>query len=519
MQRLPDRDVVLLGIGHTNAQILRTWRMRPPPSVRLTCVSNDVVATYSGMLPGVLAGQYPPAQMEIDLVRLCAAASARLVVTEICGLDVSGRKLLLTGRPPLPFDVLSIGVGSVPSYHGAEIIDGTRLLPVKPMQTFLHRLDERLRQASNERRGAPIRVVIVGGGAGGVELALCLPRRLHALLGDDARIEQTLVSGDGRIVPGSLEATARRVHRALARRGVGLAAGRRVVRVEGGQLTLDNGTIVGADLILWTTGAAAPPILATLGLPTDARGFLLTADTLQTTSGAPVFAVGDTGTIAASPTPKAGVYAVRQGPVLWENIQRMLAGQSLRRYTPQRGFLKLLNTGDGRAIGEWKGASFDGRWCWRLKDYIDRRFMDPYQNGATTSMTGGRDEPPSTAVMRCAGCGGKVGASVLSRVLARLHIPSNPHVLVGLDQPDDAAVVRPPEGHPVTVTVDFFSRRSTTRISSGASPRSMRRATSSRWAPRPGARWRWSLCRSAHRGSRRNCCISCSPVAWKNSGR
>ena len=457
MRSLPDKDVVLLGLGHTNAQVLRMWRMRQSPGVRLTCVSSDAVATYSGMLPGVLAGQYPPARMEIDLVRLCVAAGARLVMADARGLDIAGQKLLFADRPPLPFDVLSIGIGSVPSYHGVEIVDGTRLLPVKPMQTFLARLDERLRLASDEWRGAPIRVAIVGGGAGGIELVLCLPHRLRTLLGDDARIEQILVSGDERIVPGSLEATARRVHRVLARRGVGLVSGRRVVRVEGCQLALDDGTIVGADLIIWATGAAAPPALATLGLPTDARGFLLTTDTLQTTSGASVFAVGDTGTIVTSPTPKAGVYAVRQGPVLWENIQRMLAGRPLRRYRPQRGFLKLLNTGDGRAIGEWKGVSFDGRWCWRLKDYIDRRFMDKYQTDTPMSMTGGRDELPSATDMRCAGCGGKVGASVLSRVLDRLHIPPSAHVLVGLERPDDAAVVRPPGGHPVTVTVDFFA--------------------------------------------------------------
>ena len=457
MHTLPDRDVVLLGIGHTNAQVLRMWRMRPPPSVRLTCVSNYAIATYSGMLPGVLAGQYPRERMEIDLVRLCAAAGARLVVADACGLDMAGQRLLFANRPPLPFDVLSIGIGSVPTYHGVEIVDGTRLLPIKPMQTFLDRIDERLQQASDERRGAPIRVAIVGGGAGGIELALCLPSRLRTLLGDDARIEETIVSGDERIVPGSLEGTARRIRRVLDRRGVGLAAGRRVVRVDDGELALDDGTIVSADLILWATGAAAPPSLATFGLPIDARGFLLTTDTLQTTSGAPVFAVGDTGSIASSPSSKAGVYAVRQGPVLWENIQRMLAGRPLQKYTPQRGFLKLLNTGDGGAIGEWKGASFGGRWCWRLKDYIDRRFIDKYQRYTPMTMTDGSDERLSATDMRCAGCGGKVGASVLSRVLERLDIPPSEHVLVGLEQPDDAAVVRSPDGRPVTVTVDFFA--------------------------------------------------------------
>ena len=201
------------------------WRMRPPPGVRLTCVSNCAVATYSGMLPGVLAGQYPRQRMEIDLVRLCAASHARLVVSDVCGLEVAGQKLLFTSRPPLPFDVLSIGVGSVPTYEGVEVVDGTRLLPVKPMQTFLDRLDERLRQASDERRGAPVRVAVVGGGVGSIELALCLPSRLRTLLGDDVRIEETIVSGNERIVPGSLEGTARRIQRMLERRGIGVAAG------------------------------------------------------------------------------------------------------------------------------------------------------------------------------------------------------------------------------------------------------------------------------------------------------
>jgi len=357
------------------------WRMQPTPGVRLTCVSNFPVVTYSGMLPGVLAGQYLPERMEIDLVRLTAAAGARLVVADVCGLDAAGRRLLFADRPALPFDVLAIGVGSVPSYHGVEIGNDARVLPIKPMQTLLARLDARLKLASDERNGLPIRIAIVGGGAGGVEMALCLLAHVRSLLGDEAKIEETIVSSE-RIVPDSLEGTARRAQRALARSGVAIADGRRVVTVDDRRLVLEGGSAVDADVILWATGAGAPPLLARLGLPTDSRGFLLTASTLQTTSGAPVFAVGDSGTITTSPVPKAGVYAVRQGAVLWDNIQRTLDGRPLRRYMPQRRFLKLINTGDGRAIGEWRGLSFEGAWCWRLKDYIDSRFMAQYQDYA-----------------------------------------------------------------------------------------------------------------------------------------
>lgn len=372
-------DIVLLGIGHTNAHVLNKWRTAPLPGARLTCVSSYEVATYSGMLPGVLAGQYARENMEINLVRLCAAAGASLVIGEVNGLDRFGKKLLFAGGARLPFNVLSIGIGSEPSYAGVDVIDRAGLVPVKPMQTFLDRFDERLHQAAGRRRGAPIRIAVVGGGAGGVELALCLPAYVRARLGDRGRFEQAVITSDERLLPGSLRGTARRVERALKRHGVRLLLSRRVVQVHSGHVAFDDGSIREADVILWLTSAAAPPLLADLGLPTDPSGFLLTTDGLQTTAGDPIFAVGDTGTLARTPTPKAGVFAVRQGPVLWENIRRSLDGEPPQPFSPQPKFLKLLNTGDGRAIGEWRGLSFEGAWAWWLKNAIDRRFVRRYQ--------------------------------------------------------------------------------------------------------------------------------------------
>lgn len=154
---------------------------------------------------------------------------------------------------------------------------------------------------------------------------------------------------------------------------------RLVTRIDGARITFNAGATMEADVVLWVTGPAAPPVLSRMSLPTDAGGFLLTKDTLQSTSGAAVFAVGDTGSIEGVPAPKAGVYAVRQGPVLWRNLQRMMSAVPLQPYVPQRTFLRLLNTGDGRAVGEWRGISFEGAWCRRLKDVIDQRFVERYQ--------------------------------------------------------------------------------------------------------------------------------------------
>ena len=373
------RDVVLLGVGHTHAHIVRTWRARPIPDARLICVSDFDVATYSGMLPGVLAGEYPPDAMTIDLRRFCDAAGAQLVIAQVKGLNVQDRQLVFADRPPLGFDVLSVGIGSVPSWRGVECVDASQVVPVKPMQTFLARLDARLRAAAVARGTTPLRIVTVGGGAGGIEVTLCLPARLRVQLGANARFEHTIVCGGPDILPGSSRGLVERVTRICRRRGVEIIRSRRVTRVDGAGITLDDGARMEADVIVWATGATAPPVLSNMGLPTDARGFLLTKDTLQSTGSASVFAVGDTGSIDGVPAPKAGVYAVRQGPVLWSNLQRVISTAPLRRYEPQRTFLRLLNTGDGRAVGEWRGISFEGVWCRRLKDIIDRRFVGRYQ--------------------------------------------------------------------------------------------------------------------------------------------
>jgi len=301
-----------------------------------------------------------------------------------------------------------------------------------------------------------LRIAVVGGGAGGVEIALCLKPRLRMLL-KDTPTRVTLIDAHDRVIGGIGRRTENLARRALEAGDIELELGQTVQRVTNGMVTLAGGRQVEFDLVLWATGAVAAPLLGQLDLETDDRGFLRTHPTLQTVSNEHVFAVGDTGTIDGSNTPKAGVYAVRQGPVLWDNIHRFIAERPLLDYRPQRDFLKLFNTGDGKAISEYQGLSFHAKWVWRLKDAIDSRFMDKYQDYEPMPMRPDVASPDTVAQMRCAGCGGKVGGSVLSRVLARLDVPASKHVLLGLDHPDDAAIVQPPGGRPVTLTVDFFA--------------------------------------------------------------
>lgn len=429
--------------------------MRPIRDCELVCISDYPIATYSGMMPAVLAGQVPVEQMEIDLVRLCQAANARLILDQVVGVDPVRREIRFLERPPLAYDLLSVGIGSRPTMAGVECDDPEMLISVKPMQTFLRRLKARLEAVEPGDR--PARIAVVGGGVGGIEVACCLERRLAeegAEWGMSHRPEITLVTGASEVGAGLRPSTIGRIAPVLNQRSLRTLRGARVQRVSHGELELNNGDRHPFDAVIWATSAAAAPVMDHLGLEQDERGFAWTRPTLQSVSSDDVFVVGDSGTVRENPTPKAGVYAVRQGPVLWDNLQRRLRRQPLRPYRPQSSFLKLINLGDGTAIGEYLGFSFHSRLAWRWKKSIDVRFMKMYQDYRPMEMK--PDPPPDPESMRCLGCGGKVGGALLSEVLAELDLPTHPEVLIGLDQPDDAAVIKT-SGEPLAVTTDFFA--------------------------------------------------------------
>jgi NADH dehydrogenase FAD-containing subunit len=274
--------------------------------------------------------------------------------------------------------VLSVGVGSMPA--GWNEFDSRSLVPIKPMQTLIDRLDGRLDRVLD--RGESPQITIVGGGVAGVEISLCLQARLKRRYPDaDARLR--IVTSSSEIADGMPTSGVGKLRRILAQRSIDVVPGFRVVDVTDRAVCDRQGRQIESNVIVWATGAAPPTVLGRLNLPTDDHGFVATHRSLRTIAQAPVFAVGDSGTILDDPSPKAGVYAVRQAPVLWHNLEATLRGEPLSDYRPQHDFLKILNTGDGKAFLQYKGLSFHARWCLMLKTWIDTRFIASYQAGET----------------------------------------------------------------------------------------------------------------------------------------
>ena len=460
------KDVVLVGAGHAHVAVLRMFGMKPVPGVRLTLITREVDTPYSGMLPGLVAGRYGFDDAHIDTGPLARFARARLYRDEAIGLDLGNRRVLCRARPPVAYDVLSLDIGSRPNVLGVPgAVAG--VIPVKPIDGFLPRFEKLRRDVAGGDGRA--RIALVGAGAAGVELILAVAQRLRqdmAGAGRDASgLSFTLVTGAADILPAFPLAFRAAFSRELAAHGILVRKDARVQEIAGGLLHVSQGAPIAADHILWTTEAAAAVWLGETGLELDQRGFIRVDAQLRAVGHDNIFAVGDTAAFGPRDLPKSGVYAVRAGPVLADNIRAVLTGARLRAYKPQRQVLYLVSTGDGRAIGTRNGLTFSGTWVWRWKDAIDRRFMARFRDlpemaaqAAPASPLADRQAVAaiSAIAMRCGGCGAKVGANVLSRALGMIVPFARSDVIVGLDAPDDAAIVD--GGGPMLMvhSVDYF---------------------------------------------------------------
>ncbi|EMI40952.1 FAD-dependent oxidoreductase [Rhodopirellula sp. SWK7] len=373
---MSNKNVVLLGIGHTNAHVVKEWASDPIPGCSLTCISRYPDATYSGMLPGTLGGQFSDEEMRIELAPLAQRAGAKLIIADTNGLDLDASVIHFSDHEPILFDALSVGVGSMPA-GWLDHAESPLMVPIKPMQTFLTRLQGHLDAVDRDDDRA-LKVSIVGGGVASVEIAFCLQQKLRKQNSANDTLIEIFTSSE-HVADGMSDRSVRRIEGLLKSKGIRVNPRHRVSDVGESSITTEDDSRHETDCVIWATGAGPPPVLAALGLQTDDRGFIATTPTLQSLSDERVFAVGDSGTVIESPSPKAGVYAVRQAPILGHNLRALFSGEPLERFEPQSDFLKLLNTGDGKAFLEYGPLSWHSRLSWQLKTWIDKRFIAEYQ--------------------------------------------------------------------------------------------------------------------------------------------
>lgn len=373
------KRLVLLGGGHSHVHVLDALARTPPAGVETTLVSPHPHQVYSGMLPGWLAGHYRLRDCLIPVDALARRAGAIHRRASAIGFDPAAQRVFCSDGAAFDYDVLSIDTGAVADLNGLPGA-AQHALTVRPIERFIQGCNSLVEHVRARPRTV---ITFVGGGAAGVELILALRRRLRRHVHEGRAVLQLISSGTS-LLPGHPPGVGRRLEAQLAASGILYYPERSVAAFHAGGVMLHTGEQIESDFSVLATGAGAPPWPRRSGLATDADGFISVNGFLQSTSHGNVFAAGDVAGMVDHPRPKSGVYAVRAGAPLAENLLRSLAGEPLRRHVPQRRALYLVSTGGRHAIASWGPFSWQGRWVWRWKDRIDRAFVARFSRDAAT---------------------------------------------------------------------------------------------------------------------------------------
>ena len=464
------KQLVLVGGGHAHVEVVRALAKRPVKGLEVLLVSQSTAATYSGMLPASIEGRYREEEISIDLDRLAAASGVSFIRAQALGLDPDRRLLLFEGRPQLSFDLLSINTGAAPSQE----FEGSRelIMTTKPIHDLQAKFNQ-LRQRLSKRRGV-VHIAIVGAGASGVELAMAARARLRREFShkglDPDRLRFAIFSAGDQILAGHSAAARRLGLRALVRQGIEVHTRCRITRVERDSLVARDGRSFAANEVLWATEARPLNWFGDSGLQLQ-DGFIAVDSCLRSISHPCVFAAGDTAAMMGEPRPRAGVFAVRAGPPLAENLARAARGQKLRPYRPQRQYLTIIGTADGSAIacrGRW---ALSGAWCRSYKDHLDRSFMRKYSEfqprhaqfdrpaiEALHAENGPDEGDPAFSAWRCHGCGAKTTHSALTAVLNELGHRGAESSTDELNPTQDSAITPLSDGRLLIQSADLLSR-------------------------------------------------------------
>lgn len=435
-------DLVLLGGGHAQVAVLKSFAMRPISGLRLSLVTDVLSTPYSGMLPAFVEGVWRHEDMHIDLVRLAEFAGARLIQARCIGIAPDKRQLLFADRPPLGYDILSINSGGAPALSELQGA-WEHSIPVKPISGFI----EQLRQADLPQQA----VALIGGGAAAVELGLAL-RGFYKK--QNCQPDIHIISKSDRLMPKFPPRAHKLSLAALQAANINVHLGQEAQKIEAGTITLKESKEIACDLVFLLTAAKAPDWLKHAGLALDDQGYIAVGKTLQTPNFGEIFATGDAATIAGHKREKAGVFAVRAGPPLAYNLRAYITGKLLKPYTPQKRYLALVGLADGTALAVRGSLVLRGRFFWHLKKWIDVRFIKkfnqlpemlakpppalklPHRDADTSD--------PALQAMRCLGCGAKTSADTLSAALrqacaAALALGADSEFLPDIDALSDSA--------------------------------------------------------------------------------
>lgn len=365
------KRLLLVGAGHAHLRVLQDWARAPVAGWQLLLLTPSNGQLYSGMLPGWIAGRYGLADCTIGVSRLCRDAAAELQLDTAHKLDLVRQRVHTTGGSELPYDLLSLDIGSRPDPRLEG--DDPSAVPVRPLEGFAASWPQMVERIQATCR--PFRLLVVGSGAAALELVFAV--RHAAMVQGWSHLEVALVGTPARPLAAAPARAQHVLCELLRQRCIRWRGESRVAAIRGRNAVLASGEAIAFDACWIATGAAAWGWPAAAGLACDPDGFVRVRPTLQSASHASVFAAGDCASLQTG-TPKSGVYAVRAGPALSSNLRAFCQELPLADWHPPSASLNLVSTGDRTALALWRGWAHHGATVWRWKDHIDRAFIRRY---------------------------------------------------------------------------------------------------------------------------------------------
>ncbi len=432
------RDIVLVGGGHTHALVLRKWAMKPVAGARLTLINPSPTAPYSGMLPGHIAGHYQRDDLEIDLVKLARFANARLVMAPATGIDRENQRIQVLGQVGISYDITSIDIGittEIPTIPGFS----DHALGAKPLPHYTAAWQQFLSDLAAGKQAPEL--AVIGGGVAGIELALAMMHRLKSDGISNPKV--TVLESQNTPLGGVGKGAQKALLNHMQRLGVGLETSVSISEITAFAVHLGDGRQIPAAFTLAAAKPQPHSWLSKTGLA-NTEGYIEVGPTLQSKIDPNIYATGDCAALTFAPRPKAGVFAVRQAPVLYHNLRARLLGHASKAFRPQKSYLKLISTGGKGAIADKAGLKLDGPVLWRWKDHIDQKFMQKFTEYPKIAaeklpkhVAQGVTEILGEAPL-CGGCGAKFAPAELAQALTALPPPQRADIL---SRPDDDAAV------------------------------------------------------------------------------
>ncbi|WP_017293241.1 FAD-dependent oxidoreductase [Geminocystis herdmanii] len=368
-------NLVLVGGGHSHSIVLKLWSKKKVSGVKVTLISNVKNTPYSGMLPEYISGFYSYEDSHINLVKLAEVAGIELIIDEVINIDADKKIVSCQSGLKISFDVLSLDIGSRPE---KSQIKGANLygIPIKPIPLFLEKWHKIIDLADNKPHDKMI-LTIIGGGAGGVELALNIHHKLTKILSAE-NLTINLIHRGKRIISNHSLSMSKKLTKILEQNQVNIYLNEEVKSIDSQKITLFSGKNIDSDYNFLVTQACAPNWLKNSSIETDTQGFIMVKNTLQSVNYPYIFASGDIANIRDYPCPKAGVFAVKQGMPLYQNLCNFLTKKSLTLYYPQKNYLNIIGTGNKNAVASWGNICVQSPLIWYWKQYLDNNFMKQF---------------------------------------------------------------------------------------------------------------------------------------------